>query len=171
LIGLVSLIRSPLSAGDLLAYNAMSCSIGGWASVAVASAFLPEDAYTYWRLIGLNVLANRITQVHIDGGGELSADAESGETSLDVEQSGGLAPRARIIVYDAPNNDPGFIDLFYKAASDNLVDSLSVSWGDSEIYDLQAVIGEYAPGQLLALHQAFLELAAQGDLRVCQRRR
>jgi kumamolisin len=54
------------------------------------------------------------------------------------------------------------MDLFYKAASDNLVDSLSVSWGEAEIYYLNATIGEYAPGQLLAFHQAFLELAAQG---------
>ena len=63
---------------------------------------------SYWSLFGLKVDPNRITQVHVDGGGELSSEAGSGETSLDVEQSGGLAPRAKIIVYDAPNNAPGF---------------------------------------------------------------
>jgi hypothetical protein len=47
LIGLVSLIRTPLS-GDSLASSAMSCSIGGWASVAVASAFL-FAAFVYRR--------------------------------------------------------------------------------------------------------------------------
>ena len=136
---------------------------GQTVGIATLANFLPNDAYDYWSMIGLNVLANRITQVHVDGGGELSADAGSGETSLDVEQSGGLAPNAKIIVYDAPNTDPGFIDLFYKAASDNLVDSLSVSWGDAEIFDsLQAVLSEDVTGQLLAIHQAFLELAAQG---------
>jgi kumamolisin len=135
---------------------------GQTVGIATLANFLPSDAYTYWSLIGLNVLANRITQVHVDGGGELSKDAGSGETSLDVEQSGGLAPKAKIIVYDAPNDDPGFIDLFYKAASDNLVDSLSVSWGNAEIESLQAVLNEDVPGQLLAFHQAFLELAAQG---------
>ena len=100
--------------------------------------------------------------MHVDGGGDLSANAGSGETSLDVEQSGGLAPQAKIIVYDAPNTDPGFIDLFYKAASDNLVDSLSVSWGQAEVLYFEAVIGADHTGQLLAFHQAFLELAAQG---------
>jgi kumamolisin len=100
--------------------------------------------------------------VHVDGGGELSSAAGSGETSLDVEQSGGLAPQAKIIVYDAPNTDPGFIDVFYKAASDNLVDSLSVSWGQAEVLYFEAVIGADHTGQLLAFHQAFLELAAQG---------
>jgi hypothetical protein len=47
LIGLVSLIHAPFS-GDSLAYSAMSCSIGGWASMAVASAFL-FATLVYWR--------------------------------------------------------------------------------------------------------------------------
>jgi hypothetical protein len=46
LIGLVSLVCPPLSA-DALAYSAMSCSIGGWASMAVASVFL-SAAFVYW---------------------------------------------------------------------------------------------------------------------------
>jgi kumamolisin len=130
--------------------------------IATLANFLPSDAYYYWNLVGLQVDQNRIRQVHVDGGGELSAGAGSGETSLDVEQSGGLAPGANIIVYDAPNTNASFIDLFYKAASDNLVDSLSTSWGQSEIYYFQAVAGVDETGQLRAFHQAFLELAAQG---------
>jgi kumamolisin len=42
------------------------------------------------------------------------------------------------------------------------VDSLSVSWGLAEVFYFEAVIGEDHTGQLLAFHQAFLELAAQG---------
>jgi len=38
-IGLMSLIRHPLS-GDSLAFGAMSCVIGGGASIMVASVFL-----------------------------------------------------------------------------------------------------------------------------------
>jgi subtilase family serine protease len=131
--------------------------------IATLANFLPSDAYSYWNLLGLQVNLNRITQVHVDGGGELSAAAGSGETSLDVEQSGGLAPGANIIVYDAPNTNAGFLDLFYKAASDNLVDSLSTSWGQSEVYYFAALNnGVDETGQLRAFHQAFLELAAQG---------
>jgi kumamolisin len=131
--------------------------------IATLANFLPADAYNYWNLVGLVVNQNRITQVHVDGGGELSAAAGSGETSLDVEQSGGLAPGANIIVYDAPNTNAAFIDLFYKAASDNLVDSLSTSWGLSEVYYFAALNGGVdETGQLRAFHQAFLELAAQG---------
>jgi subtilase family serine protease len=78
----------------------------------------------------------------------------SGETTLDVQQSGGLAPQAKIIVYEAPNTDSGFIDLFYKAASDNKVDSLSVSWGLAEVFLDEDTTTAY--------HQAILEAAAQG---------
>ena len=131
--------------------------------IATLASFLPSDAYAYWNLIGLTVKPNRITQVHVDGGGVISGAAGSGETSLDVEQSGGLAPQANIIVYDAPNSDAGFIDVFYKAASDNLVDTLSVSWGNAEALYYAAVEGgvDYT-GELKAFHQAFLESAAQG---------
>jgi subtilase family serine protease len=81
-------------------------------------------------------LPNRITQIHVDGGGELSSDAGTGETSLDVEQSGGRRCSPRF-AYDAPNTEAGFIDVFYKAASENLVDTLSISWGGSEIFDFE----------------------------------
>ena len=144
-------------------YKAHIDGRGRTVGIATLANFLPADAYAYWKLVGLKVLPDRITQVHVDGGGELSADAGSGETSLDVEQSGGLAPYAKIIVYDAPNTNSAFIDLFYKAASDNLVDSLSTSWGLAEIYDYAAFnAGQDETDQLLAFHQAFLELAVQG---------
>lgn len=143
-------------------YKAHIDGRGRTIGIATLANFIPDDAFTYWSLIGLNVDPNRLTQVHVDGGGELSSEAGSGETSLDVEQSGGLAPRAKIIVYDAPNTDAGFIDMFYKAASDNLVDSLSVSWGLAEEFYFEAVVGADFTPELLAFHQAFLESAAQG---------
>ena len=130
--------------------------------IATLANFHPEDAFAYWNMIGLNVDPNRLTQVHVDGGGLLSGPAGSGETSLDVEQSGGLAPGAKIIVYDAPNTDAGFVDLFYKAVSENKVDSLSVSWGSAEEFYFAAVAGSDRTGQLQAFHQVFLEAAIQG---------
>jgi kumamolisin len=143
-------------------YNAGITGAGRTIGIATLANFDPADAFAYWDLVGLTVDPNRITQVHVDGGGELSADAGSGETALDVEQSGGLAPGAKMIVYDAPNSDAGFVDLFYKAASDNLVDSLSVSWGSAEEFYFEQVVGEDRTPQLIAFHQAFLESAAQG---------
>ncbi|WP_109124066.1 S53 family peptidase [Dyella sp. C11] len=136
---------------------------GSTIGIATLADFLPADAYTYWSTIGLAVKPNRITQVHVDGGGPLSGPDGSGETSLDVEQSGGLAPWADIIVYDAPNTDAGFFDVFNQSISDNKVDSLSVSWGEPEIlYFPQTEGGEDFTDELRAFHQVFMEAAAQG---------
>ena len=136
---------------------------GSTVGIATLADFIPADAYAYWSAIGLSVKPDRITQVHVDGGGPLSGPAGSGETSLDVEQSGGVAPWADIIVYDAPNTDAGFFDVFNRAVSDNKVDSLSVSWGSPEIFYFPQLNGGVDfTDELLAFHQVFLEAAAQG---------
>ncbi|SIS83796.1 S53 family peptidase [Alicyclobacillus vulcanalis] len=129
--------------------------------IVTLSSFNPQDAYTYWQGIGLKVAPNRIQMVNVDGGGQM--DDGSVETTLDVEQSGGLAPDANVVVYDAPNTDQGFIDAFYQAVSDNQADSLSVSWGQPEIdYLPQMNQGQSYVDELLAFTQAFMEAAAQG---------
>lgn len=131
--------------------------------------FNESDAYAYWRHIGLKVRPHRITKVMVDGGTPVQTNAGDDETSLDVEQSGGLAPAANIRVYIAPNppnsNSP-FIDLFYTAASENLADTVSISWGQPEEF----YFGTFAlnngvdyTSQLLAIDQALLEGAAQGQ--------
>ena len=119
--------------------------------IATLATFAPSDAYTYWRSLGIKVSPNRITQVHVDGGGGTNG---SDETTLDVEQAGGIAPDAKMIVYDAPNTDAGFIDVFYQAVADNKVDTLSVSWGSPEIAQ--------STDTMIAQHQAFIVAAAQG---------
>ena len=102
---------------------------------------------------------------NVDGGpGAPSYAAGSGETDLDVEQSGGLAPGANVIVYQAPNTDSGFADAFFAAASQNIASTVSASWLESETY-LQAGIasGSESPGYQAAFDEAFLEMAAQGQ--------
>ncbi len=89
-------------------------------------------------MLGLNVPANRLKIVPIDGGSPGPSTAVgSDESDLDVEQSGAIAPGANVRLYEAPNSDPGFADAYYSAASDNLNDTLSISWGESETYILQ----------------------------------
>jgi kumamolisin len=107
----------------------------------VTLATLPEaDAFSFWRQLGIHVSPNRLTTRNIDGGaGPISFDAGSDETVLDVEQSGAIAPKAKIIVYQGPNSDPGFNDAWFAAVSDNKADSISTSWGDSETF-YQALI-------------------------------
>lgn len=136
---------------------------GRTVGIMTLAGFDPNDAYQYWDIIGLTYKPNRITQVHIDGGGPISSADGSGETCLDVEMAGGIAPQANVIVYDAPNTDQGYTDLFYKAASDNKAEAVSISWGGAEEYFQAWATGEDRTVQMVAVHQALLEMAAQGQ--------
>ena len=146
-------------------YNRGVTGKGMTIGIATLADFVPADAFTYWNTIGLTVDPNRITQVHVDGGaGAPSGAAGSGETSLDVEQSGGLAPDANIIVYDAPNTDAGFLDVFSAAVSANKVDVLSVSWGSPEAFYMNSPIDGNVDNtkELIAMHNVFVQAAMQG---------
>lgn len=126
--------------------------------------FNVADVTSYWADIGLKVKANRVTVVPVDGGTPVQAGVGDNETSLDVEQSGGLAPQAKICVYVAPNTLNGFLDVFYTAASENIADSVSISWGQAEEDYFAATNGGVDfTDQLTAIHQALLEGAAQGQ--------
>ena len=105
-------------------------------AIVTLASFTQSDAYNYWSAIGLSVSPNRITEVQIDGGSGPPSDAGgSDETTLDVEQSGGLAPGAKIIVYEAPNTNQGFADAFAACIDSNRAETVSTSWGEWEGFD------------------------------------
>lgn len=56
------------------------------------------------------------------------------EVALDVEVAGSVAPRAKIVVYFAPNNSRGFIHALCAAIHDteNSPTILCISWGETE---------------------------------------
>lgn len=113
----------------------------------------------------LHTASNRIRLDNIDGGaGAVSAGNGSVETTLDVEQSGALAPLARIVVYQAPNSDVGNIDAYATAASQNVAGSVSTSWGESETLLASGDSGGTEPTTLIQANDEFLlEMAAQGQ--------
>jgi subtilase family serine protease len=139
--------------------------------VALAS-FTPGDAFAYWSSLNLNVDPNRLTVVNIDGGPGAPSDASgSGETTLDVEQSGGVAPDAKIIVYQAPNNVQAWVDAYAAAIQSNNADSISLSWVTwegfaNDVFVPPDVIDPFS-GQVVtfaqAMHELFVEAALQGQ--------
>lgn len=134
--------------------------------IVTLASITPSAPYHFWRdIMHLTVPAGRLSVLNVDGGsGKPSLNAGSDETTLDVEQSGGLAPGAHIDLYQAPNTDPGFADAFYDVASRNVDESVSVSWGEAETYIAQQVAAhKETPAYLQAFDQAFLELDAQGQ--------
>jgi kumamolisin len=109
---------------------------GGTLAILTFAAFTPSDAFAYWSALGLKVNPNRLQIVNIDGGpGAPSDESGSVETTIDVEQSGGLAPGADILLYQGPNTNQAFVDTFAAAIDSNRADSVSVSWGEWEGFD------------------------------------
>jgi subtilase family serine protease len=138
--------------------------------IMTLASFTQSDAYTYWKSAGLTVPAGRITEVPVDGGaGPPSDDAGSDETTLDVEQSGGIATGANILVYEAPNTNQGFVDVFGQAVSDNTAETLSISWGEWEWFCNLAggVVTDPRNGsrtdQLVAIHGLLVQAGLQGQ--------
>ena len=134
------------------------------------AGFTPSDAYAYWDAVGLKVNSNRIKVVNVDGGPGAPSDAAGSiETTLDVEQSGGLAPGANMIVYLAPNTNQSFVDVFAAAIDGNKVDTLSVSWGEWEWFDNleNSPVTDPFSGRTVsstqALHELLVRAAIQGQ--------
>lgn len=149
-------------------YNKGIHGQGSTIGIVTLASFTPADAFQYWNQIGLKTDPNRLSVVDIDGGpGAPNDDSGSDETTLDVEQSGGIAPAAKIIVYQAPNTTQGFVDAFAQAIESNAADTLSVSWGEWEWFDQQAQAANPVNGQstnvLQAYHDLFLQAALQGQ--------
>lgn len=138
--------------------------------IVTLASFTPSDAYAYWNQIGLSVAPNRITEIPVDGGAGGQYASGYQETTLDVEQAGGLAPYANIDVYEAPNSDQGFVDAFAAAIDANQADTLSVSWGAWEVLysppNDGSVVDPVTGGNTSvpqALNDLFLQAALQGQ--------
>jgi kumamolisin len=120
-----------------------------------------QSAYFFWNdILDMNTRLDRIAIDDVDGGPPGRGGFR--ESDLDVEQSGAIAPDANILVYQAPDTDAGYADAFFQTASDNLAETVSTSWGESETAIAAAVRqGLDSSAYSAALDEAFLELAAQ----------
>jgi subtilase family serine protease len=147
-------------------YKEGATGAGETIGIVTLASVLPSDPEYFWsNVLGISTKPNRITLDNVDGGsGPVSDALGSDETTLDVEQSGALAPYANIVVYQAPNTDFGFVDGFFAAASQNVADSVSSSWGESET-EIQASVnsGVESSTYAISFDEAYLELAAQGQ--------
>jgi kumamolisin len=139
---------------------------GETVGIVTLASLDPNVPLAFWNnVLGLNEPASRLKIVTVDGGaGAISTTNGSEESDLDVEQSGAIAPKANVRVYVAPNSDPGFADGFFAAASDNIADSVSASWGESETYIDEGIANATEPAAYAQVFdEAFAEFAAQGQ--------
>jgi kumamolisin len=105
------------------------------------SGFRLSELQTYFQSLGVST--PEIVVVSVDGGANVPGgpgtdinDPQSGdgEVMLDIEVIGALAPKAKLVVYFAPNTGQGFLDAINKAVhdSDNNPSVISLSWGGAE---------------------------------------
>lgn len=151
-------------------YNRGLTGKGRTLAIVTLASFTPSDAFAYWQALGLSVDPYRIEVVNVDGGPGAPSDASgSQETTLDVEQSGGVAPGAKIIVYQAPNQDQAWVDAFAAAVECNTAESISTSWGNWEWFFAAGnnPVTDPTSGKTVdaiqAFHELFLRAAVQGQ--------
>ena len=90
-----------------------------------------SDAYNFWKQMGIPVKSNRISINRVDG--KKGTWDGYQETTLDIEQSGAVAPQANIRVYTSDSFGPtAAFNNIAAANSENKVDVLSMSWGLGE---------------------------------------
>src|SRR5208337_2788620 len=89
---------------------------------------------------GLGLETPDIVAVSVDGAqnqhGTDPGDPQNadGEVALDIEVAGAVAPKAKIVVYFAPNTAQGFFDVINHAVHDcdHNPSVISMSWGGAE---------------------------------------
>lgn len=122
-----------------------------------------SDIATYQRCYGTHTSIKYVT---VDGGA--GSGAGSGEAALDIEQLIGLAPRARLLVYQGPNSNSGApgsgpYDVYNAIVSQDRASVVSTSWGACEPLEGQSdAVAENTLFQEAAL-QGQTIVAASGD--------
>jgi kumamolisin len=104
------------------------------ALIELGGGYRKADITAYFTKLGLPV--PKVKTVRVDGGKNqpTTPDGADGEVMLDIEVAAGIAPKAHIAVYFAPNTDKGFLDAITMAIHDttNKPSVVSISWGGPE---------------------------------------
>ncbi len=124
---------------------------GQTVAVLELESYQDSDIAAYEQCYGVNAL---IANVPVDGGPG-STGPGSGEAALDIENVIGLAPQARVIVYEGPNSGAGPYDTFSAIISQHQSQVVTASWGECE------PLNGYSEAS--AESTLFQEAAAQGQ--------
>jgi subtilase family serine protease len=115
----------------------------------------PRDIAAYQRCYRTDT---RVRYVKVDGGA--GTGNGEGEAALDIEQLIGLAPKAKLIVYQGPNNNAdspgtGPYDTLAAIVSQDRAQVISNSWGECEVLE--------GPTDARAENTLLQEAATQGQ--------
>lgn len=125
------------------------------ALIALGDGFGQSDLHQYFSALGIPL--PKVSLVSVDGSQDIPRDIQAyGEVEFGIEVVGAIAPKAKIVVYFAPNTEQGFINSVSTAVHDctNNPSVISIGWGTSENKWTSQAIDE--------LDQIFQEAAAMG---------
>ena len=91
--------------------------------------YVPTDIATYQSCYGTSV---PVSNVDVDGGPGAPPATGDNEAALDIEQVIGLAARASVLVYQAPDTAAAVTDVMSQIVSDDGAKVISTSWGACE---------------------------------------
>jgi subtilase family serine protease len=123
------------------------------------AGFDPSNITTFDRYYRTGAPAPTVRPV---AGGNSSLGDSQVEVELDIEVAHAIAPKADAVVYEAPNNDAGEIDMWNALVSDN-VPVVSSSWGMCELDRTAAGISAMDKVAKQAAAQGMSVLSAAGD--------
>jgi subtilase family serine protease len=107
--------------------------------IVIDSPVLASDIDSYFKADGLH--APKVIEHPVDGGGGIGAD--TGESTLDVEQSLGTAPEASATVFDIPSLSlTAIYDAYSAVVAEGTIDVVNSSWGECElVFDSSSGVG------------------------------
>ncbi|MDA4115162.1 MAG: S53 family peptidase [Thaumarchaeota archaeon] len=125
--------------------------------IELGGGYSPSDIQTYFSDLG--IAPPSVTSVSVDGASNSPTGDTNGpdaEVLLDIEVAGANAPKAKVLVYFAPNTDAGFVDAVEAAlhGTQGTPSIISISWGSAE--------SEWTSQGIQALDQSFQDAAALG---------
>jgi subtilase family serine protease len=125
---------------------------GAGATVAIYSLepYSVSDIAAYQSCYGTST---SVSNALVDGGA--GSGAGQGEAALDIETVIGLAPGARLQVYEGPNGGSGPLDVWRRIATDDTASVVTTSWG---LCEPQVGAAEAAAEAIV-----FQQMAAQGQ--------
>ncbi len=126
--------------------------------ILMAGDFNPADMDLYF---GHEKLATpHYTSIPVNGGSPFDPNG-SFETHLDLQQSGGMAPKADVVLYNLPDlSDTNIMAGLTQILNDNRADVVSMSFGGPEIFYTAAFNGGIDYTYIL---QQYDDLFAQGN--------
>lgn len=147
---------------DAPTYQVLNGS-GRTIAILMAGDVLDSDTATYFNNEGL--AAPNVEHIYVNGGAFFDPNSSgSFEASLDVQQSGGMAPLATIRLYDVPSlSNSDTIDGLIAIVDDNVADVASMSFGECENFFTAEWNGGVDESGVIRLYeQIFKQGNAQG---------